>query len=429
MDRRLKSVLVVMAAAIICCFSNSFAFAQGTGASLNPDIASLETRFFDHTYPQESMDARLDRLERMVFGEQKTGSDQARLTALLLAVPAEPAASSPASPGDGTGQTTASSDTPTTSPSGQSDQPSQGNGSSDTSSAPGDVTNSSDYPRITQLEQEILGKTFTNEPIQNRLEQLELKAFGKAKTNVDLADRTEALEDYADKHFPQQQRNYAETADGAYPSAAPQYAQYPQQSGYSNPAYSNPAAFSVNSIPPHATLDQKVTWLEKQVLGATYPTQPLLDRVNRLAANIFPADSPQRTQSLADQVSSMIGAVELMPKQGSASVAQAPQYGQPPQYGQAPEYNQTPQYSPPPFSQYPQTQQYGATPNYPGQYDQSTALAGTPTTQAAPTQSHGHSFMHGLAHVLGTVGQMAAGSAGSMMMGGMGGGYGMPFGL
>lgn len=415
MDTRLKSVLVVLTAAIICSFSNFCASAQGTGASLNPDIASLETRFFDHTYPQEPMDTRLDRLERMVFGEQKTGSDQARLTALLLAVPAEPAASSTAqTPDAGTSQ--ASSDTDSTQPAAQ---PNQSDSSNTASSQPGDVTNSSDYPRITQLEQEILGKTFTNEPIQNRLEQLELKAFGKPTTNSDLSDRTDALEDYADKHFPQQQQNYAETADGGYPGVAPQYPQQPQ--------YNSPTSSGVNSVPPHATLDQKVTWLEQQVLGATYPTQPLLDRVNRLAANIFPADSPQRSQSLGDQVSSMIGAVELMPRRGSASVAQAPDYNQSSQYSQTTQYSQPPQYSPPPFSQYPQTQQYGATPNYPTQYDQSTGLAGTPTTPAT-AQSHGHSFMHGLAHVLGTVGQMAAGQ---MMggMGGMGGGYGMPFGL
>ncbi|CAN5233232.1 hypothetical protein BH10CYA1_BH10CYA1_08280 [soil metagenome] len=412
MDTRLKSVLVVLTAAIICTFSNFYASAQGTGTSLNPDIASLESRFFDHTYPQEPMETRLDRLERMVFGEQKTGSDQARLTALLLAVPAEPAASSTAqTPDPGTVQADASSDTPSTQPgteANQSDESSNAAGA-----PPGDVTNSSDYPRITQLEQEILGKTFTKEPIQNRLEQLELKAFGKPTTDSDLADRTEALEDYADKHFPQQQHNYAETADGGYQPAATQYPQYQQSS--QQPEYNDPAVSSVNSIAPNATLDQKVTWLEQQVLGTTYPTQPLLDRVNKLAINIFPADSPQRTQSLADQVSSMIGAVELMPKRGSASVAQATQY------------NQAPQYSPPPFSQYPQTQQYGSTPNFPAQ---STALAGTPTSPATSAPSHGHSFMHGLAHVLGTVGQMAAGQAGGMMMGGMGGGgYGMPFGL
>jgi hypothetical protein len=379
-----------------------------TVSTLNPDIASLEKRFFDHTYPNEPLDTRLDRLERMVFGEQKTGSDQARMTALLLAVPAEPAASSSQTASgstNATGQSTAA-----TGQTAQQTTPDSDQGDSGASEvASGDV---GDYPRITQLEQEILGKTFQKEPIQNRLEQLELKAFGKADAKADLSDRTEKLEDYADKHFPQQQRNYADTAYDGYPPTTSQYPQ-PAENGYA------PIAPNPNLLPPNSTLDQKVTWLEQQVFGATYPTQPLLDRVNRLAGTVFPTDSPQRAQSLADQVNSMIGAVELNPRRTGPAVAEA-----------QPE-NQPPQYSPPPFSQYPQGQ-YAAQPDYSTQYNQPQGLAGTPTTQA-PSQNHGHSFIHGLAHVLGTVGQLAAGQlAGSMMMGGMGGGgygYGMPFGL
>lgn len=404
--------------------SDNAASASGAVASLNPDIAALEKRFFDHSYPNESMASRLDRLERMVFGEQKTGSDQSRLTALLLAVPAEPAASS-----DQTASNSSSSQ-----PTGANGQSSAGSGDQtqtpDQSNATANGADSGDvgdYPRITQLEQEILGKTFAQEPIQNRLEQLELKAFGRADAKADLSDRTEKLEDYADKHFPQQQQNYAATADG---ESAAGSSPYSQASGYSQ------AAPNANSLPPHSTLDQKVTWLERQVFNTTYASQPLLDRVNRLATNIFPADSPQRTQSLADQVNSMIGAIELNPRHGGPAVAQAPynqdpQYNQSPQYNpqynQAPQYGQTSQNSAAPFSQYPQ---YGGEqPNYSAQ---TTPLSGTPTTQG-PAQNHGHSFIHGLAHVLGTVGQMAAGS----MMGGMGGygggygmgGFGMPFGL
>ncbi|MFN8549910.1 MAG: hypothetical protein U0103_00380 [Candidatus Obscuribacterales bacterium] len=395
-----------------------------TVPTLNPDIASLETRFFDHTYPNEPMATRLDRLERMVFGEQKTGSDQSRLTALLLAVPAEPAASTTQTSQNGTGipqASTPDSQAAQQNPSG-SDQNSTDNTASGIDS--GDV---GDYPRITQLEQEILGKTFTNEPIQNRLEQLELKAFGKANTRADLSDRTEKLEDYADKHFPQQQQNYADTAYSGYPGGGYQSnnypavaPQYPQQPGYGYPQ----ATQNANLLPPHSTLDQKVTWLEQQVFGATYPTQPLLDRVNKLASNIFPADSPQRSQSLADQVNSMIGSIELNPRRGAPQMAPAIA----PTMAQAPNYGQSTQYSPPPFSQYPQ-EQYGAAPNYSSQYNQSSGgLSGTQATQA-PSQNHKHSFIHGLEHVLGTVGSMAAGS---MMMSGMGGGgygYGMPFGL
>lgn len=410
MNERFKFVLLALAAIIWCSILSAAPIsAQST---LSPDIASLETRFFDHTYPQESMDARLTRLERMVFGEAKTGSDQARLTALLLAVPADSNNPSSATSGSAVNPSNAGTTLADASSSGAYAPGTQTTGNVNASqpsvaSTPpvnqpdntgGDGTESTDYPRITQLEQEILGKTFTNEPIQNRLEQLELKAFGKA-SNADLFDRTEALEDYADKHFPHQQNNYDQTAGNYYPDQNTANAQT------ASPGYGN-----ANLAPPNASLDQKVSWLEKQIFGTIYANQPLLDRVNRLANNIYPANSPQRSQSLADQVSSMIGAVELNPRQPSPSIAQAPQYNG---------Y----QNSIPPFSQnsFSQSSQYPDQSQLPQQ------------TQQTPQKNHGHSFMQGLAHVLGTVGSMAAGQlAGGMMMGGMngmGGGYGMPFGL
>jgi hypothetical protein len=59
------------------------------------------------------------------------------------------------------------------------------------SQAPGD------YPRITRIEQQILGRTYPNDPVKVRLARLEQKAFGAVSSTDDLGGRTDALAQYA----------------------------------------------------------------------------------------------------------------------------------------------------------------------------------------------------------------------------------------
>lgn len=389
---------------MICSFSGIGAIAQTSTNSLVPDISSLEKRFFDHTYPTDTVDDRIDRLEHMVFGETKTGSDSDRLTALLVAVPEEPAAtassSTPASAGDATTPNQTANIPPAT------------------ASSP--ATDNTDYPRVDQLEQEIEGKTFAQEPVQKRLEQLETKAFGKPSTSDDLSARTDALERYADKHFHTDRSNYQNTAYGAQNDQPISTA--PPRSGYASSSYSSPQGV----LPPTASLEQKVTWLEQQVFGQTQPGQPLLDRVDRLETNLFPTDSKERTTTLTDQINSMIGAVELNPRDGAPTLASAPPY-QPPQLSEAPQaqpqYNEASAYAPPQYSEAPQYNQVQDNPyqNPPPE----NSLAQTAQTQDSQTKHRQHPLIHGLAHALGTVGSLAARSAPGLLMGGYGmGGFG-----
>jgi hypothetical protein len=59
------------------------------------------------------------------------------------------------------------------------------------------TTPPADYPRITQLEQQMFSKTYVNEPVKQRLERLEQKAFGAVASTDDLEARTDALASYA----------------------------------------------------------------------------------------------------------------------------------------------------------------------------------------------------------------------------------------
>src|SRR5262245_52734557 len=70
---------------------NAFVCAPGYAGperTIDQQIAGLEARLFQHEYPSDTTDARLARLEKMVFGEEKTGEPSERLKGLTDAVPA-----------------------------------------------------------------------------------------------------------------------------------------------------------------------------------------------------------------------------------------------------------------------------------------------------------------------------------------------------
>ena len=49
----------------------------------NSDLDQLEMQFYEHSYPNDSQEDRLKRLENMVFGETQKGSDSERVNKLL----------------------------------------------------------------------------------------------------------------------------------------------------------------------------------------------------------------------------------------------------------------------------------------------------------------------------------------------------------
>lgn len=383
------------------------------------DLNALETRFFEHTYPQDTTEDRLSRLEKMVFGEARTGDTQDRLTQLVNAVP-PPAASSDnqtqaQASGGGSGAQNAAAGNST-----------GANGADDS-----DTSSGTDYPRVTELEKALLGKSYQGEPIKHRLDQLELKAFKKTHSGEDLADRVDRIAQYADKKF----------------------------NGNQNSAFAQ-------GEPRNGSVEEKVAWLETQIEGQSFPQKPMIERLRPLEKAMFPTDPTDIHASIPEQVNMLMSAVELLHKQqtGQASSSQelsiAPlvQGGQQAGYarqnnyqsdlqrefqednGPAPAQNPSPSYSPNyrpqqaysgGYSQpaYTQSQGYGSQ-QYAQQPAYTQAHYSQPATQASNStqQSHGHPFFRGLAKALGTVGSMVGSSmmSGGMMNFGSGyGGYGM----
>lgn len=179
-DRKLMrfSALAFVAASLFLVAPPSFAVADN-----DSNLAKLEEKFFQHTYPKESIDQRLDRIEKTVFGEAKDGDEGARLSALVQAVPNLNSASdaAPTQTARGGGAQGGRTGSPAAPAAAQEEEDAE----------PAPIGN---YPAIDAIERKAFaGKTYSQEPVNQRLARLETKYFGKPSAGNDLTDRTDRL--------------------------------------------------------------------------------------------------------------------------------------------------------------------------------------------------------------------------------------------
>lgn len=160
-------------------------------------LRKLEIKFFRHDYAADKVPDRLDRIEQMVFGESKSGSESERLKALVAVVPdldqvAEPVASSSGGPADDKSDQSSGSNKEKSASRKLSDP--NGKPPLDyNTETPDDIPNQSSYPVVTELERKILGKDYIGESVAKRLSRLEMKAFGKTSSSDDLSERVDKL--------------------------------------------------------------------------------------------------------------------------------------------------------------------------------------------------------------------------------------------
>ncbi|MCA9816616.1 MAG: hypothetical protein KC652_15990 [Cyanobacteria bacterium HKST-UBA01] len=313
---------------------------------LSTDLTKMEIKFFDHDYKKDSEENRIERVEKLVFGESKTGSEEDRMSALLAAVP--DLNSDKKTDKQKNDQGSAQDNSSTQSGSDKS----QGADNSNSDEAAADP--STDYPRVDAIEQVLLGKTYRDEGLGKRLAQLEMKAFKKVSSDPDLSKRTEDLEKYVQKHYhksisnivdPRNTLNYQAADNGGgngYESAPPQYGQgsgygyggggaYSGSSGSSGsygmtpPSYGGGYRGENQDSPPSmgAPVAEQLTWLESHVYGRSFPQKPLIDRVRDLEKSVFPNEPPDTTSSIPMQVKVLVNAVSLMHK-GPSSPPVAP---------------------------------------------------------------------------------------------------------
>ncbi len=221
------------------------------------------------------------------------------------------------------------------------------------------------YPRVTALEQAILGETHEGDALSDRLSRMETKAFGNALPKSDFGDRTDALEDYAEKKLHKkilgQTGNPADeggkpvgggpTGGGGsflakmggallgIPTGAPgtapgsrmvipafgpfggvrvhprtaDGAADPAQNEVNNPVPVDDAIVNSATPPPEtARLISKVGWCEKHVFGVVYRDKHLTERLNILN-DALKYDPSKKGMALMDDVDKLMKAAQAKP--------------------------------------------------------------------------------------------------------------------
>ncbi len=333
-----------------------------------PRISAMETAILGKAYQSESLGDRLSRMEQKAFGKVSDKADLSDRTDALqdyvenklhkkLLAPGpqyESAEDMNAYGYTGDGQN-------------QQNQPPSAAAPSSLSSAQSAPQEQTQYPRVTALEEAILGQTHEGDQLGDRLSRMEMKAFGHDIPKSALGDRTDALEDYAEKKLHKKilgqssapnDPNGADTGTsssggagggnfltkmggallgiqpaGPGSSGGPSFFvpgfggfggvrvrprsavmganQDPDSSQINSPAPIDDAVVNAPTPPPaNARLITKVGWCEKHVFGVVYHDKHLTERLNILN-DALKFDPGKKGMALMDDVDKLMKAAEL----------------------------------------------------------------------------------------------------------------------
>jgi hypothetical protein len=271
---------------LICSSTLAPAWGQSAPSANGKTLIALETKFFEHTYPSDSDEDRIGRLEKLIFGESKSGDVQSRLAEIQKVVVSSDI------PGGGSSSAAPSSQGGG-SPAAPSTAPESASAPATTTPVSTAATPGASYPRVDALEELLLGQSNKKTALEQRLGLLEKKAFGQPSSSDDMSARTDALEQYWQKKLS--------------PSLNQKY-------------------------------DRALTQLESQVIGQSYPDKPIIERLQTLEGIVFPNEPPDTHSSVKEQLDTLASAVQLSQKQGrkpsvsAVDTAQAPSQGLPTGY-------------------------------------------------------------------------------------------------
>ena len=360
----LRTSFVSLGIALSLTLTLTFSMAPGLASSAS-DLERLEQKFFQHSYPKDEMPVRLERLEKMVFGETKTGSDSDRLAKLVTAIPA-PAAEESASGSDSSSTASGSSTASAPPASKKRSSKSASRSADDDNADAGDrsVVSDEKYPAVTAIELKVLGKDHSGEEINSRLSRLETKVFGKPSSLTDLSDRTDALKqktgidiarqapkgsDWADDddddmtvphsnpvarsggrgQQPDYQDAYTAPArggsygSGSYGSStsgmgmgagttAPSGLYGAGQNSRGYPVSAPPRQMSSSGMPDSGPgVAPQVNALEIEVFGKNYPKDTLGARLTRLEATVFPGDKNPSDKTLPERAARLAAVIPI----------------------------------------------------------------------------------------------------------------------
>jgi hypothetical protein len=376
---RYKNCTLIAVSVILVCFSQSSATAQQSsqGAQAGqsdavqdqyPHITELERSILNATFIGQPLSSRLSRMEQKAFGAPSSTPDlsdrtdaleqyaEQKLHKTFVGMTADQGSNGNGTYVEGDGSGAAAPPAVLSTGAGAADSASQ-----------------TDYPRVTALENAILGQAYAGQPLGDRLSRMEVKAFGSPSTNSDFGDRTDALEKYADKKLHKKiEKELApeETAGGGntqprsgmenivsmigrsllgmaagnvggiggvgpgagllpgfsgirthQKSQAQQQQEEQQSKAQQESRREDPAVYQKDPPPPDAKLLTKVGWCEVRVFGHTFQNMHLAQRLGQLnqELNFEPGKSDLE---LMDHINALMAAARTHP--AAQAVVSAP---------------------------------------------------------------------------------------------------------
>ncbi|MFN8554026.1 MAG: hypothetical protein U0103_21330 [Candidatus Obscuribacterales bacterium] len=264
--------------------------ASSKGNSVQVAIAQLEDKLYEHKYPNESEDQRLTRIEKFVFGAAQAGTPAERVQRLQSSFASEATAIDKVSQAGSQIQNSSGGASSSSSPSSLGSSPV-------VTATP--AFDSANYPRVTELEKDMLNATYVHEPLPQRLSRLETKAFGKASNSTDLCARVDDLDEYAETHHIFKDHKDPLNSSTVGSAGRPGIFSNSILSGRGFPGmYDAHDDDNDNSEPPKAPVnpfvngvtgtEQKLSAMEEFVYGHNYATRPVQDRLERLEKRLVP---------------------------------------------------------------------------------------------------------------------------------------------
>lgn len=264
------------------------------------DLGPLEIKFFSHQYDRETPSERLDRLERLVFGSVQSGSIEERVAKISKTV-------------DTAAPESQNLSSKYTAPKVERQLPSQPKTAADVRD-----NASSDYPRVSELERSLLGRTYVGEQVRQRLSRLETKAYGAPSRVDDLATRVDKLSSYAGVYGMQPGDSASMSSSNLLGSAGLDSSPQARATGMLEQVSVMESKVFGHSNSGHA-LGQRIGDLERKVFGsvASNPTEDMTTRVGLLWA---------RTQSDSVSLRGTQTAQTLQPFSGQSFRGQSSNY-------------------------------------------------------------------------------------------------------
>ena len=241
---------------LLSCISNVTPTLAQTNTSSPIDattLSALEVKYYAHPYNNQPLVGRVIRLEQLVFG---SAHEDVALAERILQLRK---CSGIASPSPTQVKACAS---PTLH----------------------DPANSSKYPRVTELEQAILGQTFEHREIRDRLARLEYKVFGRTSDLDDLSIRVETIETGAYTVVPRKTIAYADSMQVSYHEPDNHF----------------------------VTVADQIESLEKIIFGSIHANKPLDKRVDSLERNIYGDSRTDLSKNLTTRVAQLWSRMEAL---------------------------------------------------------------------------------------------------------------------